>query len=206
MVQEQGENAQNAKYDVSFSHSSCVCAFLSSPCALQHQEMLGGEIRLLTNPRTLSQLNVWWNSYGRRQLQRGNLMHEVISLPMQLALYNALVQRVQMSPLVQYDVELYQRIEHLLGRKLDAYPCEEDTVLVMLERVNEAQRMATIEMKDMNNGSTKRKRYGHQDEDTSDNEKGKTLKFAGRGQRQRRGGRGGRGRGRGGHQKQLYIF
>jgi ATP-dependent RNA helicase DDX47/RRP3 len=29
----------------------------------------------------------------------------------------------------QYDVELYQRIEHLIGKKLPAYPAEESEVM-----------------------------------------------------------------------------
>lgn len=49
----------------------------------------------------------------------------------------------------QYDVEVYQRLEGLLGKKLDAYRgAEEETVLVLLERVNEAQRLATRELKE----------------------------------------------------------
>lgn len=47
----------------------------------------------------------------------------------------------------QYDVELYQRIEELLGEKLELHPCEESEVLQFLERVTEAQRSAAIEMK-----------------------------------------------------------
>jgi len=35
----------------------------------------------------------------------------------------------------QYDVELYQKIEHFIGKKLDAYKTEEKEVLVFLERV-----------------------------------------------------------------------
>ncbi|TMW65113.1 hypothetical protein Poli38472_009280 [Pythium oligandrum] len=72
---------------------------------------------------------------------------------------------VAVSMVTQYDVELYQRIEHLLGKKLDGYPCDEETVLVMLERVNEAQRMATIELKDMTANSGKRRRYGDDDDE-----------------------------------------
>ena len=49
----------------------------------------------------------------------------------------------------QYDVECYQRLEGLLGKKLDAYSgADEETVLVLLERVNEAQRLATRELKE----------------------------------------------------------
>jgi ATP-dependent RNA helicase DDX47/RRP3 len=43
----------------------------------------------------------------------------------------------------QYDVELYQRIEHLLGMKLPLYPtADESIVMQMNERVTEAQRIA----------------------------------------------------------------
>jgi ATP-dependent RNA helicase DDX47/RRP3 len=48
----------------------------------------------------------------------------------------------------QYDVEVYQRLEGLLGKKLPEYPLDEETVLVLLERVNEAQRLATRELKE----------------------------------------------------------
>lgn len=55
---------------------------------------------------------------------------------------------IAIAMVTQYEVEMYQRIEHLLGMKLPAYSCEADTVLVLLERVAEAQRIATIEMKE----------------------------------------------------------
>jgi ATP-dependent RNA helicase DDX47/RRP3 len=42
----------------------------------------------------------------------------------------------------QYDVEDYQRIEEHVGKKLEAYPTEEATVLVFMERVADAQRLA----------------------------------------------------------------
>ncbi len=48
----------------------------------------------------------------------------------------------------QYDVELYQRIEALLGKKLPAFAAEQDTVLMLLQRVQEAQRIAIRELKD----------------------------------------------------------
>ena len=50
----------------------------------------------------------------------------------------------------QYDVELYQRIEALLGKKLPVYAAEQDTVLMLLQRVQEAQRIAIRELKDQN--------------------------------------------------------
>lgn len=36
----------------------------------------------------------------------------------------------------------------MIQKKLDRYPCEEDQVLVLLERVTEAQRLAAIELRE----------------------------------------------------------
>lgn len=47
----------------------------------------------------------------------------------------------------QYDVEMYLKIESLLGKKLDQYKAEEYQVLVFNERVQEAQRIAAQEIK-----------------------------------------------------------
>ena len=44
----------------------------------------------------------------------------------------------------RYDVELYQRIEHLIGKKLPEYKAVEQEVMVLTERVNEAQKFAAI--------------------------------------------------------------
>merc|ERR1712241_1029465 len=46
----------------------------------------------------------------------------------------------------QYDVELFQRIEHLIGKQLPLYPTEEEEVKMLGERVSEAQRYAKLEM------------------------------------------------------------
>ncbi|KAI2508578.1 DEAD box helicase-like protein [Fragilaria crotonensis] len=63
----------------------------------------------------------------------------------------------------QYDVEVYQRLEGLLGKKLPELKLDEETVLVLLERVSEAQRLATRELKEQlaamgNKGGGRRKR------------------------------------------------
>lgn len=67
----------------------------------------------------------------------------------------------------QYDVELYQRIEQLIGKKLDLYKTEEQDVMVLQERVAEAQRMVKMELKDIeeNKKSGKRKRQSGDGED-----------------------------------------
>jgi ATP-dependent RNA helicase DDX47/RRP3 len=44
----------------------------------------------------------------------------------------------------QYDVELYQRIEQLIGKQLPLYKTEEDEVMVLQERVAESQRIAKM--------------------------------------------------------------
>ena len=49
----------------------------------------------------------------------------------------------------QYDIELYQRIEYLIGKQLPQYSTHEDEVMLLLERVNEADRQARIQMKEI---------------------------------------------------------
>jgi len=66
----------------------------------------------------------------------------------------------------QYDVELYQRIEHLLGKKLPLYPSVEEEVMLLGERVAEALRMAKTEMKELDDkkgGKGKKRRNNDQD-------------------------------------------
>lgn len=44
----------------------------------------------------------------------------------------------------QYDVELYQRIEQLISKQLPLYSTEEEQVMLLQERVSEAQRIAKM--------------------------------------------------------------
>ena len=63
----------------------------------------------------------------------------------------------------QYDVEVYQRLEHLLGQRLSELKLAEEEVLMLLERVNEAQRLATREVKEQmatRDGNGKRRKGG----------------------------------------------
>ena len=53
------------------------------------------------------------------------------------------------SMVTQYDVELWQRIEAALGKELGKYEIDKEEVMVLGERVGEAQRMAIKEMKDL---------------------------------------------------------
>lgn len=52
------------------------------------------------------------------------------------------------SMVTQYDVELYQRIEQLIGKKLPAFEVDKEAVGVLQERVYEAQRLALMQMKE----------------------------------------------------------
>ncbi|XP_012665516.1 probable ATP-dependent RNA helicase DDX47 [Otolemur garnettii] len=64
----------------------------------------------------------------------------------------------------QYDVELFQRIEHLIGKKLPVFPTQDDEVMMLTERVTEAQRFARMELRE--HGEKKKRTR----EDTGDND------------------------------------
>ncbi|KAK5128201.1 ribosomal RNA processing protein [Meristemomyces frigidus] len=68
---------------------------------------------------------------------------------------------VAISIVTQYDIEIFQRIEKALGKKLDEQPTERDEVMVFAQRVGDAQRVAITEMKNhhekRNNGGAKGK-------------------------------------------------
>jgi ATP-dependent RNA helicase DDX47/RRP3 len=68
----------------------------------------------------------------------------------------------------QYDVELIQRIEKDLDRKLDVFPAQKEEVMVLQERVDEAQRIATLELKETQNG--KKSKRGRKDDDDDDDD------------------------------------
>ncbi|KAI8343055.1 P-loop containing nucleoside triphosphate hydrolase protein [Chlamydoabsidia padenii] len=67
----------------------------------------------------------------------------------------------------QYDVELIQRIEKDLERKLDAFPVEKDEVMMLQERVFEAQRIAVLELKEQG-GARGSKRGARPESDNED--------------------------------------
>ncbi len=72
----------------------------------------------------------------------------------------------------QYDIELYQRIEFLIGKQLPQYATHEDEVMLLLERVNEADRQARIQMKEIEDekkdNRQRRKKKDKQNEDFSE--------------------------------------
>lgn len=70
----------------------------------------------------------------------------------------------------QYDLHNYRDVEELIGKKLDRYPYEESTVLLLLPRVSEAQRVAVAEMRELaekrkGRGRNKRMRFDAEDDD-----------------------------------------
>uniref|UniRef100_A0A803THB5 RNA helicase n=1 Tax=Anolis carolinensis TaxID=28377 RepID=A0A803THB5_ANOCA len=77
----------------------------------------------------------------------------------------------------QYDVELFQRIEHLIGKKLPAFPTQEDEVMMLTERVAEAQRFARMELQQK--GDKKRSREEANEPDDAEGAMGVRNKVAG---------------------------
>ena len=62
----------------------------------------------------------------------------------------------------QYDVEMFQKIEHLTGVKMEQFAAERDEVLLLLEQVSNAQRIATMQMRETDEGGKKgKRRKGH---------------------------------------------
>jgi len=63
----------------------------------------------------------------------------------------------------QYNVELFQRIEHLINLKMECYPTEEQAVMLLMERVGEAQRIAAMQLREeAEGGDGKRKGKKHE--------------------------------------------
>lgn len=69
---------------------------------------------------------------------------------------------VAISLVSQYDLEVWQRIEGALGKRLKEYDVEKDEAMVLAERVGEAQPQAIMAMKDFEEkkGSRGSKRFG----------------------------------------------
>ena len=60
----------------------------------------------------------------------------------------------------QYDVELIQRIEAVIGKKMELWATDAEEIALLRERVDEAGRMATNEMKDQGGGKSRKRRRG----------------------------------------------
>ncbi|KAI0341747.1 DEAD-domain-containing protein [Trametopsis cervina] len=70
----------------------------------------------------------------------------------------------------QYDVELVQRIESVIGKKMELWPTDKEEVALLKERVDEAGRLASNELKDQSkNGGFGKKRRRNDDGGGNDN-------------------------------------
>lgn len=78
--------------------------------------------------------------------------------------------------MTQYDVELFQRIERLIGKKLPKYPINDDDVMILVERTNEAMRYAIQEIKEQGDKKKGKKRKGSDNEDAEENSNTKYRK------------------------------
>jgi ATP-dependent RNA helicase DDX47/RRP3 len=101
----------------------------------------------------------------------------------------------------QYDVELLQRIENVIGKKMDGFAVDKESVAVLGERVSQAAREAAMEMREAaksghsGHGGKRGRDFGAGDDADRDDD----VKEAGMAYKKpRRDGGGGRGRGGGG--------
>lgn len=58
----------------------------------------------------------------------------------------------------QYDVELMQRVEAVIGKKMELWPTDEEEVTLLRERVDEASRLAANELRDQSRGGLGKRR------------------------------------------------
>ncbi|KAJ0514582.1 putative RNA helicase [Helianthus annuus] len=81
---------------------------------------------------------------------------------------------VAISLVNQYELEWYIQIEKLIGKKLPEFTSQEEEVLLLLERVTEAERLSRMKMKEM--GGNKRRRGGEGEEEEVEKFQGKGKK------------------------------
>jgi len=58
----------------------------------------------------------------------------------------------------QYDVELVQRIEKVIDKKMELWPTDKEEVMLLKERVDEAARLAINELKEEAKAGGKKRR------------------------------------------------
>ncbi|EJW84492.1 DEAD box ATP-dependent RNA helicase [Wuchereria bancrofti] len=77
----------------------------------------------------------------------------------------------------QYDVEIYQKIERLIGKKLPLFETVENDVMLLVERVEEAQKLAKQEMKEMEEKKgRKRRQFDDDDDEVNDAEESSAFR------------------------------
>jgi ATP-dependent RNA helicase DDX47/RRP3 len=75
----------------------------------------------------------------------------------------------------QYDIEFFQKIEQLTGLKMDVYSTEREHVMLLLERVMEAQRFASSQLKEQGYKKDARKKRRGAEDQTGDNDGESTV-------------------------------
>lgn len=83
---------------------------------------------------------------------------------------------ISLTLVTQYDVELFQRIERLINKKLTEYPIDHDDVMILVERANEAMRYAIQEIKEQDDKKKGKKRKGSDNDDAEENSNTKYRK------------------------------
>jgi ATP-dependent RNA helicase DDX47/RRP3 len=89
----------------------------------------------------------------------------------------------------QYDVELIQRIESVIGKKMELWPTDSEEIALLRDRVGEAGRVAVNELKDQNANNGRKRRLGggggkdDRDRDDDTVEAGLPARKKGRGRR-----------------------
>ena len=70
----------------------------------------------------------------------------------------------------QYDVELIQRIEAVINKKMDLWPTDKEEIALLHERVDEAGRLAATELREEGGkmGHRKRRKGEGEDKDVRD--------------------------------------
>lgn len=79
------------------------------------------------------------------------------------------------SVVTQYDIEFFQKIEQLTGLKMEMFPTEREHVMLLLERVMEAQRFATSQLKEQGFKKDARKKRRGAEDQTGDNDGESTV-------------------------------
>ena len=66
---------------------------------------------------------------------------------------------------------MFQKIEHLIGKKMENFETQEEAVLVLQERTSEASRLASMQMRETDSRKgRKRSAKNLDDDDTNDQE------------------------------------
>lgn len=87
----------------------------------------------------------------------------------------------------QYDVELIQRIEAVIDRKMEEWVVDKEEVSLLRERVDEAARQAASELREQTKeGKGKRRRRDHWEENASNRDRDDDVVEAGMPQKKRK--------------------